>query len=80
MRISYILILAVIFMLNMVSLNAPLAQDDLTISDCERRCGIRTEFGQVIGNYQAIYACRARCSQEFWKKVDGEEKEGRKRR
>ena len=76
MRISYILILAVIFMLTMVSLNAPLAQDDLTISACEQRCGIRTDLGQVMpGNYQAFAACRDRCNREFWKKFDRQEKE-----
>jgi hypothetical protein len=77
MRISCTLILAAIFTLTMVSLNAPLAQDDLTITDCQSRCGTRTWTGQVTGNPQAIAACGDRCEREFWDKVD---RQGQKRK
>ena len=56
-------------------LNDLSAQDDLTISECEQRCGRKTDTGVIIGNYQAIAACRDRCSREIWKKVDRNEKE-----
>ncbi len=71
-----IVILALISVL-LISLNVP-AQE--TIGECEQRCGIRTDMGGVVGNYQAIAACRDRCSREFWKKLEGKEKEGKKTR
>ncbi len=77
MKLLSIVILALISVL-LISLNV-LAQD--TIGECEQRCGIRrTEMGQVIGNPQAIFACRDRCDKEFWKKLEGKEKEGKKTR
>jgi hypothetical protein len=76
MKLSSIVILALISAL-LISLNV-LAQD--TISDCDQRCGIRTDMGQVVGNYQSIAACRDRCNREFWKKFEGKEKEGKKTR
>ncbi|MBI4964822.1 MAG: hypothetical protein HY913_16220 [Desulfomonile tiedjei] len=46
-----------------------------TITDCERRCGIRTEMGGRVGPYQVIAECLDRCSREFWKKVDQKDKD-----
>jgi hypothetical protein len=75
MKLLSILMLTIILMLTMISLNDLSAQDDLTISECEQRCGRKTDTGVIIGNYQAIAACRDRCSQEIWKKVDQKDKE-----
>jgi len=80
MKIPSTLMLGVILMLTMVSLNNLFAQDDLTISECEQRCGKQTDTGAIIGNYQVIAACRARCSQQYWDKVDREEKENERSR
>jgi len=75
MKLLSILMLTMIPMFTVVSLNDLSAQDDLTISDCEQRCGRKTDTGAIIGNYQDIAACRDRCSREAWKKVDRKEKE-----
>jgi hypothetical protein len=75
MKLLSVSMLTMTLMLTMVSLNDLSAQDDLTISECEQRCGRKTDTGVIIGNYQAIAACRDRCSREIWKKVDRNEKE-----
>ncbi|MBI4964825.1 MAG: hypothetical protein HY913_16235 [Desulfomonile tiedjei] len=65
------LIIALTLML-VVSLNV-FAQE--TITDCEQRCGRRTDMGARVGPYQAIAECMDRCSREFWKKVDQKDKD-----
>ena len=71
------LMLALALTLTMISLNEVFAQDYSTITDCESRCGTRTDMGQVIGNYQAIAACRDRCARQFWDKTDRPEKKSK---
>jgi hypothetical protein len=46
-----------------------------TITDCEQRCGIRTEMGARTGPYNAIAECMDRCSSDFWKNVDQKDKD-----
>ncbi len=74
MKSFSILMLAFALALTVISLNSVLAQDDLSITDCQSRCGTRTDMGQVIGNYQAIAACRDRCTRQYWDKADKPEK------
>jgi len=59
-------------LLLVISLNV-FAQE--TITDCEQRCGIRTEMGGRVGPYNAIAECMDRCTREFWKKTDREDKD-----
>jgi hypothetical protein len=68
------LMLAFALTLTMISLNDVFAQDDLSITDCQSRCGTRTDMGQIIGNYQAIAACRDRCARQYWDKTDKPDK------
>ena len=68
------LMLAFALTLTMISLNDVFAQDDLSITDCQSRCGTRTDMGQIIGNYQAIAACRDRCARQYWDKADKPDK------
>jgi hypothetical protein len=46
-----------------------------TISECEQRCGIRTDTGGRVGPYNAIAECMDRCSRDFWNKVDRKDKD-----
>lgn len=71
MKLSSILILALTLVL-LISLNL-FARE--TITDCEQRWGIRTEMGGRTGPYNAIAECMDRCSREFWKKVDRNDKD-----
>jgi hypothetical protein len=45
------------------------------ITDCERRCGLRTDMFGRTGPYYALADCMDRCSREFWKKVDQKDKD-----
>ncbi len=74
MKFVSILIIALILPLILVSLGEVYAQDDLSITECESRCGTRTDMGQVIGNYQAIAACRSRCASQYWNKTEKKDK------
>ena len=76
MKLLSILLFALALWLTLISLNQVSAQDDMTITDWSR-CGIRLESGQIVGNYQAIAACRDRCAREFWDKMD---RQGQKRK
>jgi hypothetical protein len=76
MKLLSILLFAALS-LTLISLNQVSAQDDMTITACQSRCGIRLESGQIVGNYQAIAACRDRCAREFWDKMD---RQGQKRK
>ena len=78
MKSLCILILALALSLTTISLNEVFAQDDATITDCQSRCGTVTWTGQVVGNPQAIAACRDRCTTQYWNKTEGQEKEQRK--
>lgn len=71
MRLLSILMLALTLAL-LISLNL-FAQE--TITDCEQRCGIRTEMGVRGGPYNALADCMDRCSREFWKKVNRTDKD-----
>ncbi len=75
MKFLLMLTIAVALTLNVIFLNGVLAQD--TISDCEQRCGIRTDTGSIVGNPQAIYACRERCSKQYWDKAEKPAKKGK---
>jgi hypothetical protein len=74
MKSLSILIFVLALMLTTISLNEVFAQDDATISDCQSRCGTVTWTGQVVGNPQAIAACRDRCTRQFWDKTEGQKK------
>jgi len=76
MKYLSMLIPAFALTLTMVSLSEVFAQDE-TITGCQSRCGIRTESGEVTGNYQAIAACRDRCAREYWEKMDRQGKKGK---
>ncbi len=77
MKSLSVLTITLALILTMISLNEAFAQD-VSITDCQSRCGIRTDMGQVVGNYQAIAACRDRCAREYWEKMDrqGKKKKG----
>ena len=75
MKFPLSLAIAAALTLNLASLNSVTAQD--TITDCEQRCGIRTDTGAFVGNYQAIYACRERCSKQYWDKTEKQGKKGK---
>ncbi len=72
MKYLSILMIALILTLTMMSVIEVFAQQDMTITDCQSKCGIRVETGQVLclGNCQIIVACRARCVREYWDKMD----------
>ncbi len=74
MKFLSIMIIGLALASTVVSLNQVFAQDDLSITDCQSRCGTRTDMGQIIGNYQAIAACRDRCARQFWDKTERPEK------
>jgi len=76
MKYLSMLIPAFALTLTIISLNEVFAQDE-TITDCQSRCGIRTESGEVVGNYQVIAACRDRCTREYWEKMDQQGKKGK---
>jgi hypothetical protein len=78
MKSLSILIVALALSLTTISLNEVFAQDDATITDCQSRCGTVTWTGQVVGNPQAIAACRDRCTRQYWNKTEGQEKKQRK--
>ena len=46
-----------------------------TITDCERRWGLRTDMFGRTGPYYALADCMDRSSGEFWKKVDQKDKD-----
>jgi len=77
MKLLSILLFALALSLTLISFNQVSAQDDMTITDCQSRCGIRLESGQIVGNYQAIAACRDRCAREYWERM---ERQGQKRK
>ncbi len=72
-------LLMLVFALTLINifLNDVFAQDYATISDCQSRCGIRTDTGQVLGNYQAIAACRDRCARQYWNRTEKQERKGK---
>jgi hypothetical protein len=74
MKSLSILIFVLALTLTTISLDKVFAQDDSSISDCQSRCGTVTWTGQVVGNPQAIAACRDRCARQFWSKTEGREK------
>lgn len=77
MKYLSILIIGLALALTMASLNEVFAQDE-TITDCQSRCGRRTEMGVIIGNPQVIAACRDRCTREYWDKIDKQGKKTKK--
>ncbi len=77
MKLFSVLIIALVLTLLTIPLNEAFAQDGMSITDCQSRCGTRLETGQVVGNYQAIAACRDRCEREYWEKMD---QQGKKRK
>ena len=79
MKYLSILMIALILTLTMMSVIEVFAQQDMTITDCQSKCGIRVETGQVLclGNCQIIVACRDRCVREFWTRWTGKGKKSK---
>ncbi len=77
MKYLSILAMTSALILTMTSLDEVFAQDE-TITDCQSRCGRRTETGQVLGNPQLIADCRDRCMRQYWDKTENQGKKTKK--